>query len=210
MVAYYGGVVPVQNMTDLQRPQAPLRLDPGHRRLQFEFTALTFEAAENVHFRYRLEGIDNGWIEAGTQRSASYSRLPAGNYRFRVTACNGDGIWNETGSTLAFTVAPFFWQTWWFRLSSLALFTAGAGGIGRYVSFRRLRLRLQESWNKKAALDKERAHIARDIHDDLGGSLTQTILLLGVDPKTSHGLRPSGGIYSTDSVERPAGGSIAG
>jgi ligand-binding sensor domain-containing protein/signal transduction histidine kinase len=176
-VAYYGGVVPVQNMIDLQGPQMPLRLEPGHRRLEFEFTALTFGAAENVHFRYRLEGIDDGWIEAGTQRSASYSRLPAGDYRFLVTACNSDGIWNEAGAALGFTVAPFFWQTWWFRLAALALFTSGAIGIGRYVSFRRLRLRLHEL-EQKAVLDKERARIARDIHDDLGGSLTQTILLL--------------------------------
>jgi signal transduction histidine kinase/ligand-binding sensor domain-containing protein len=183
-VAYYGGVVPVQNMVDLQRPQAPLRLEPGHRRLEFEFTALTFGAAENVHFRYRLEGIDDGWIEAETQRSASYSRLPAGDYRFRVTACNGDGIWNETGATLGFTVAPFFWLTWWFRLSALALFTSGAVGIGRYVSFRRLHLRLHEL-EQKAALDRERARIARDIHDDLGGSLTQTILLLDLIRKNS-------------------------
>ncbi|HTB81242.1 MAG TPA: two-component regulator propeller domain-containing protein [Opitutaceae bacterium] len=181
-VAYYGGVVPVQEVVDLQRPQAPLRLAPGHRRLEFEFTALTFGAAENVHFRYRLEGIDEGWIEAGTQRSASYSRLPAGHYRFRVSACNGDGIWNETGATLGFTVAPFFWQTWWFRLSALTLFTAAAVGIGRYVFFRRLRLRLHEL-EQKAALDRERARIARDIHDDLGGSLTQTILLLELTRK---------------------------
>jgi len=176
-VAYYGGVVPVKTLVDLRNPQAPLQLDSAHRRLLFEFTALTFGAAENVHFRYQLEGIDDHWIEAGTQRNASYSRLPAGHYRFHVTACNGDGLWNETGASLAFTVAPFFWQTWWFRLGAAALFTTLAAGIGRFVAVRRLRARLREL-EQKAVLDRERARIARDIHDDLGGSLAQTLLVL--------------------------------
>jgi signal transduction histidine kinase/ligand-binding sensor domain-containing protein len=181
-VAYYGGVAPVQDAMDLGQPQSKFRLEPGHHRLQFDFSALTFGAAENVHFRYRLEGIDENWVEAGTQRSASYSRLPAGDYRFQVKACNADGVWNESAAMLGFSVAPFLWQTWWFRFSALAFFTAGVIGAGRYVWFRRLRSRLREL-EQKAALDRERARIARDIHDDLGGSLTQTLLLVNLTGK---------------------------
>jgi signal transduction histidine kinase/ligand-binding sensor domain-containing protein len=153
-----------------------LRLPPGHRRLDFEFTALSFMAPENVHFRYRLEGVDDDWVEAGTRRNASYPRLAAGRYRFQVLACNNTGIWNETGATLGFAVLPFFWQTWWFRLAVLAGSTLALMAIVRYVFFRRLRLQLRVL-EQQAALHKERARIAKDMHDDLGASLTQIALL---------------------------------
>lgn len=178
-VALYGGNMPVGQLADLGRPGAVLHLPPRFNRLEFEFTALSFGPPENIHFRYQLEGLDNHWRDAGDLRSAVYSRLPAGNYRFRVTGCNSDGIWNGQGAAFAFTVAPFFWQTWTFRLAALLVFTAIVAGIVRSVLFRRLRIRLQ-ILEQQAALDKERARIARDIHDDLGGSLTQVALLSGL------------------------------
>jgi signal transduction histidine kinase/ligand-binding sensor domain-containing protein len=179
--AWYGGILPLpkdgnRKIIDLQTASATLQLPPGHRRVEFEFAALSFSAPENVQFRYRLEGFDDGWIEPVTQRNASYSRLPAGNYHFRVKACNSDGIWNETGTDFAFTVTPFFWQTWWFRIGILGVFTSTFIGLGRYVSFRRLRLKLR-ALEQQTALDKERARIARDIHDDLGTRLSEITLL---------------------------------
>ena len=137
---------------------------------------MSFYAPENVQFRYRLEGVDKDWIEAGTQRSVAYSRLPAGNYHFHVIASNRDGVWNEKGAGLAFMVLPFFWETLTFRLTALGAFTLCVILMVRYVSFRRLRLRLQQA-EKQAALYKERARIAKDIHDDLGANLTQIALL---------------------------------
>src|SRR5207244_2083368 len=98
VLAWYGGVVATNSDTDLQTPPGGLVLPPRHLRLEFEYTALSFNAPENAQFRYRLEGFDDRWVEAGTQRSASYSRLPAGKYTFRVNACNSEGIWNETGA----------------------------------------------------------------------------------------------------------------
>jgi len=154
-VALYGGTLPVGQAVDMQRLQTPLRIQPGHSRLDFEFTALSFRAPENMEFRYQLEGYDKGWNDAGTQRHASYSRLPAGDYRFRVKACNGDGVWNESGTTFAFTVTPFFWQTWWFRIASLALFTSIVLVTTRIIAGRRMRLHLQES-ERQAALNKSR------------------------------------------------------
>jgi signal transduction histidine kinase/ligand-binding sensor domain-containing protein len=154
-VALYGGVLPVGQAVDTQRRQAPLRIHPGHSRLEFEFTALSFRAPENMEFSYQLEGYDNGWNDAGTQRQASYSRLPAGDYRFRVKACNGDGVWNESGTTFAFTVTPFFWQTWWFRLASLAMFTSIVLVTTRIIASRRMRRHLQEI-ERQAALNKLR------------------------------------------------------
>ncbi len=177
VVAAYGSDAPLSTQVDLKQDSATIQLPPGHRRLQFDFTALTFGAPENVHFRYRLQGIDDNWIPGGPQRSASYSRLPAGRYRFQVQACNGDGFWNETGAAFGFSVTPFFWQTWWFRCCAFACLVFAVTGIGRYIWFHRLQLRLREL-EQKAALDRERSRIARDIHDDLGGSLTQTSLLL--------------------------------
>ena len=176
-IATYGGVMPVKNIVNLALPQTPLRLPPKHRLVEFEFTALNLSAPENVHFRYRLEGFDDDWIEADTQRKAAYPNLPAGDYRFHAAACNNDGVWNEATAPLAFAVAPFFWQTWPFRTAALLGFTLLVAAIVRYVSFRRLRLELRVL-EQQAALDKERTRIARDLHDDLGGSLTQVSLLL--------------------------------
>jgi signal transduction histidine kinase/ligand-binding sensor domain-containing protein len=189
-VAWYGGALPVAKkggeVLDLRAPEIRLRLPPGHRRVDIEFAALSFTAPENIQFRYRLEGYDENWIERGTltadhaspkpPRTASYSRLSAGDYRFRVQACNNAGVWSPEGAELGFTVAPFFWQTWSFRAAALAAFTLGVIALVRYVSFRRLHLRLREL-EQQAALHKERGRIAKDIHDDLGASLTQIALL---------------------------------
>ncbi len=161
---------------DLRALAAPLRVPPDHRKLEFEFTALSLTAPENVHFRYRLEGYEDEWIEALTQRSASYSHLFAGNYRFHVIACNNAGVWNDRGAVLSLIVLPFFWQTWWFRVAAPGAFTLSVIAIVRYVTFRRLRLRMR-LLEQQAALHRERARIAKDIHDDLGADLTQISLL---------------------------------
>ena len=175
-VASYGSVLPPAPSTvDLKKPDASVRLPPSHHRLDVEFTALSFSAPENIQFRYRLEGFEDDWNEP-TARRATYSRLPAGDYVFRVVAAGTDGTWDADGATLALAVTPFLWQTWWFRLSALGLFTLSLVALVRYVSFRRLQreLRLLE---QQAALHKERARIAKDIHDDLGANLTEIALL---------------------------------
>ena len=155
---------------------AGTRLSPGHRKVEVEYTAPRFSAPESLHFRHQLTGLDEGWVEAGTERRVSYARLPAGSYEFRVSASAEAGVWNATGAMLAFNVAPFFWQTWWFRLGAGGGFTLALAAWVRYASFRRLRARLQRL-EQEAALHRERARIAKDIHDDLGASLTQISLL---------------------------------
>ncbi|HEV2694679.1 MAG TPA: two-component regulator propeller domain-containing protein [Verrucomicrobiae bacterium] len=164
-------------LTDLHTPGELLQLPPRHTKVEFEFTALSFNSPENVQFRYRLKGFDTEWIEAGTQRSAKYPRLPAGSYEFEVTACNEAGVWNETGFHLPIVVRPFFWQSWWFRTLLVVAFTAAIIAMVRYVSFRRLRQRMQHL-EQQAVLDKERARIAKDLHDDLGASMTRMTLVL--------------------------------
>ena len=173
-------------LLELGTPGGMLHLPPEHRRLVFDFTALSFSAADNVRFRYRLDGFDDAWMEPGRERAARYPRLPAGHYTFRVIASNDAGVWNETGATLGLAVSPFFWQTWWFRIGSLCAFTATLVAGVRFVSFQRLRAKLQQA-EQQAALHEERTRIARDIHDDLGGSLTHIKLLSEIavqDPQT--------------------------
>jgi diguanylate cyclase (GGDEF)-like protein len=108
--------------------EASRRIPPGKGRLEFRYTALSFVAPEKVLFRYRLEGFDRDWVDAGTRRAAYYTNLPPGDYVFRVTACNDSGLWNTEGISLGFRLEPHFHQTWWFYLMcAVAVALAGEG-----------------------------------------------------------------------------------
>jgi len=93
-----------------------LRLPPLVHELEIDYTALSLVAPEKVLFRYKLEGWDHDWQDAGTRRQAFYGNLPPRNYTFRVKACNNSGLWNEANTSLDFSVAPAYYQTYWFRL----------------------------------------------------------------------------------------------
>lgn len=154
----------------------PLRIPPGCNRLQFMYTALSFTAPEKVTFKYKLDKLEQDWTEAGTKRVATYSYVPPGNYTFRVIAANNDGVWNETGAEIALTVLPLYWQTWWFRaLVGVVIVSAVSGGVW-FDTRRRMHRKLQLA-EQQQALERERARIAKDIHDDLGANLTRITLL---------------------------------
>jgi signal transduction histidine kinase/streptogramin lyase len=155
---------------------ARLIVPSAHQRLDFDFTATTFAAAEDVCFRYRLKGWDAGWNEGGTRRGATYSRLPAGDYTFCVMACNQAGIWSASETTVALTVPPFLWERWPVRVASLMLFTLGVVAAARYVVRRRLLHRLARL-EQETSLHRERSRIAQDLHDDIGANLTHIALL---------------------------------
>jgi ligand-binding sensor domain-containing protein/signal transduction histidine kinase len=146
---------------------------PGHEQLEIHYTALNFPAPREVQFKYRLEGRETVWTEAGDTRVAYYNKVPPGNYRFHVIACNEDGVWNETGDALEVTVQPQFWQTWWFRTAVILCLVGTVVAVVRYLSTQKLRRQLQQ----QASLEKERSRIARDLHDQLGANLTQVALL---------------------------------
>ncbi|MEI9960793.1 MAG: two-component regulator propeller domain-containing protein [Limisphaerales bacterium] len=151
-------------------------LPPGLQHVQVEFSALSFIAPENVQFRYQMEGLDQGWVDAGTRRAVQYNHLAPGKYHFKVIACNNDGIWNETGASLAIIVEPQIWETLWFKvLVSAATFTILCG-IVVITLRRRHRFQIQHL-EQQHALEHERTRIARDLHDDLGVGLTEIGLL---------------------------------
>ena len=140
-----------------------MRLPPLIRDLRIEYTALTFVALEKVVFRVKLEGRDREWQDVGNRRQAFYTNLRPGHYRFRVTASNNTGVWNEAGDAVDFSIAPAYYQTIWFRALTVMAFMMLLWAAYRY----RLRqiahefdARLQERVN-------ERTRIARELHDTL-------------------------------------------
>jgi signal transduction histidine kinase/sugar lactone lactonase YvrE len=156
-----------------------LVVPPSQERVEFHYASLNLGAPERARFKYRLEGHETAWTEAGNERVVRYTKLPPGHYHFQVTACNEDGVWNESGTSLPLTIEPPpppFWRTWWFiSLSSACLLGTIVAGVHR-VSTKKLQRQL-ERLRQQEALEKERARIARDIHDQLGASLTQVALL---------------------------------
>jgi signal transduction histidine kinase len=136
-----------------------LKIPAGHVHFQFDFAGLSFTAPQKVRYRYKLEGFDRNWTEAGTRRTAYYTNIPPGRYTFRVQAANNDGLWNTAGAALAFELRPHFYQTIWFYALLLAAL------VGIVVLFLRLRLRRAEG--EFRAVLGERSRIAREIHDTL-------------------------------------------
>jgi signal transduction histidine kinase/ligand-binding sensor domain-containing protein len=140
-----------------------LALPPRIRDLEIDYTALSLVAPEKVRFRYKLEGHDEDWQDVGTRRQAFYNDLPPRKYRFRVTACNNSGVWNEAGASLDFSIAPAYFQAIWFQVCCAAALAAILGAV-YYGRLRQLahqfNLRMEERVH-------ERTRIARDFHDTL-------------------------------------------
>ena len=157
-------------------PGAPLALGAGNHQITFRFSAINFRAPEKVRIRHRLEGFDADWRETGSDRSATYAQLRPGSYRMRVAARNENESWNEIVAPFAITIAPAWWRTWWFTAAAAAALALLFGGLVRYWSQRRLRARL-EKLEREHQLERERARIARDLHDELGYSVTQIGLI---------------------------------
>ena len=122
--------------------------------LEFHYTALSFISPDRVRFRYKLEGFDNEWVDAGTRRVAYFTNLPPGSYRFRVVACNNDGVWNLAGASFSFELAPRFYQaTWFYLLCGLAVAMAGAA----VYRWRVRGLRAREKWLRERVEERTAA-----------------------------------------------------
>jgi signal transduction histidine kinase/ligand-binding sensor domain-containing protein len=153
-------------------PEQGLRLPALIRNLAISYTALSLAAPEKVRFRYKLEGQDPDWREVVNERKVQYSNLPPSTYRFRVTASNNNGVWNEQGASLDFSIAPAYWQTTWFR----ALCVAAVLALFSILYWLRLRQLAHEFDMKLEARVDERTRVARELHDTLLQSFNALLL----------------------------------
>jgi signal transduction histidine kinase/ligand-binding sensor domain-containing protein len=140
-----------------------LTLLPNTQNLEIDYTALSLALPERVLFRYKLDSVDENWQNVGTRRQAFYTGLRPGKYFFHVTACNNDGVWSETGTSLEFRVTPAWYQTTWFRALGTAVVLAMLCGL-YLLRVRQLARRLTMTLEVQEA---ERTRIARDLHDTL-------------------------------------------
>jgi ligand-binding sensor domain-containing protein/signal transduction histidine kinase len=153
-----------------------LKIAPGKRQVRFRYTGLSYVSPDRVRFRYKVEGLHKDWIEAGTRREVEYSFLRPGKYQFQVTACNNEGIWNDKPAVLSFRMMPHFYETWGFLTLAGLTIVGGVAGAVRVSAARKYR-RALAVLEQQHAIERDRARIAKDIHDDLGAGLTQITLL---------------------------------
>jgi signal transduction histidine kinase/ligand-binding sensor domain-containing protein len=167
----------------LTKPDEVVKVPAGTRSVEIHFAALTYISPVMVIYKYRLQGLDSDWATVGNSRVARFSKLPPGNYDFEVQACNAGGVWNEEGASVHFVQEPFFRQTRAFfvlccvlGLGALLGLVAVAFALAHAISSQKMRRRVA-LLEAQQALDRERARIARDIHDDVGSTLTRIVLL---------------------------------
>ena len=159
-----------------------IKVGPGRGDLEFHYAGLSLGSPSRVRFKYKLEGLDNGWRDAGVdgmERKATYRHVPPGEYFFRVIACNSDGVFSRESDLLAVKVSPHFYQTVWFQGGVGLLAVLGLSLVLVITMRQRMRRRLQVL-EQQHELERERSRIAQDLHDDLGAGLTEISLLGGM------------------------------
>jgi signal transduction histidine kinase/ligand-binding sensor domain-containing protein len=170
------------------------------RDLSIDYTALSFVAPEKVHFKYKLEGQDQDWTEVVNDREVQYTNLAPRKHVFRVIACNNSGVWNETGDTLEFSIAPAYYQTTWFYALCVAAFLAMLWGL--------YRLRLYQMAREFAAHTEERTRIARELHDTLLQSFQASLIRMQA-ARNMFARRPEKAVQSLDDAITMAAGAVA-
>ena len=162
---------------------ARLELSYNENFLSFEFAALNFEEPRKNQYAYLLEGLDHNWVNAGTRRYVSYANLAPGEYVFHVKGSNNDGVWSEQGAMLSFGINPPPWNTWWAFAFYGLLVVAGGVGWRRYEISKIRRKEREEAAVREAELRAElekqrtRMQIARDLHDEVGSTLSSITFL---------------------------------
>jgi ligand-binding sensor domain-containing protein/signal transduction histidine kinase len=170
-------LVVIESLLVDRQPQqlaSSVRIPPRNSTVQIQYTALSLINSERLRFKYRLLSWDRDWIEAGTRRTAYYSHLAPGHYQFKVLAANSDGLWNDLGASLGFTVLPAWYQAAWFRgLAVLALVGAAVTFYRHRVANLKAQRAAQQDFSRRLieSQDAERKRIAAELHDSLGQEL---------------------------------------
>lgn len=129
-----------------------IELNHDQNFITIDFTALNYSHTEKNNYAYKLEGVDEGWIQSGNRNFASYTQLPAGRYEFKVKAANSDGQWNDSETKMMLVIRPPFWLTWWFKMG---IITLGLLGIALLWTTKAKQIRKEEQikseFNKKIA-----------------------------------------------------------
>jgi signal transduction histidine kinase/ligand-binding sensor domain-containing protein len=188
----------------IRNPQSAISILPGQENFEIEYTALSFINSGNLRFKYKLEGADAEWVEAGTRRTAYFSHLAPGAYTFRVIAANADGVWNQAGARLRIQIVPPFYRTWWFvTLALLALFGAVFGGFRYRVKQLEERQAAQQAFARQMieSQEAERKRIAAELHDSLGQHLVviKNLALMWLQRHTDDEAQPIHDISATTS-----------
>jgi signal transduction histidine kinase len=155
-------------------PRAAIRIRAGQSDLEIHYTGLSLSAAEKVRFRYKLEGYNEDWVDAGSRRVAYFTNIAPGSYTFRVMAANNDGVWTTVDATAQIIVIPPFWKTWWFTF-----LVVSAAAAALLLLYRRRIAQLngarmaQEAFSRQLieSQESERQRIAGELHDSLGQEL---------------------------------------
>ena len=162
-------------------------LGPGPGNLAFRFSAVTLLEPHKSRHRYRLEGFDQAWVDAGARREAYYTNIPPGSYRFHVQGSNADGVWNQEGDVIQLRLRPHLYQTGWFRGVSVLLALSALGLLWR--------LRVRGLRREYLGALAERARVARELHDTLLQGMSAAALKLRAlrrrhsgDPETAREL----------------------
>jgi signal transduction histidine kinase/ligand-binding sensor domain-containing protein len=141
----------------------PVRVSGSHQRVTFNYAALSLSVPERVRYKYKLDNLDESWSDPVTTGEVTYNHLAPGSYRFRVMASNSDGLWNSSESVIPFEIAPAYWQTWWFRLASVAVAILA---LLLFIRLRMLGITRQMNMRFEERL-AERTRIAQELHDTL-------------------------------------------
>ncbi len=191
-VVVNGQPQPLQSGLDEDSSQAVPRvvIPHGAYDVELHYTAIGLSSPESVRFRYRLLGLDENWSEVDGRRTAYFHDIRPGDYTFEVEACNADGIWSGQPTALKIKVEPYFWETLWFQILVSAGILGLIAALVRSAERRRYaRLEMQH------AIEKERLRISKDIHDDIGGILTQVSQISDLGQSETENLQSSKGHF---------------
>ncbi|QIP15627.1 hypothetical protein G8759_24835 [Spirosoma aureum] len=169
--------VRVNNHLRTLEPAQSIQLAPGETTLTIGFAALNYSQSAKNRYAYRLVDFDDEWITTDA-RTATYTNLAPGNYQLRIRAANNDGVWNQTGTTLLIRVIPAYYQTLWFKLLILAVIMGALWGIYR------------NRQNQQQRVNRIRDRIAKDLHDDIGSTLSSIRIFSDVVQAQIADIRP--------------------